>query len=438
MIKQNISTFLFSLFAIICLGIAAYFINHQPIFTIILAIGCLIFVLFAISEYLYNKNKNVLIKLNSGSSGVTINHSKLSLIRHSLGYFILIIMGAYLISLVGLDYRKYERRDYLFVAIGLYLAIYYLIKFLKTLAKFSHKEILIINETGITLHSEKMMWSEIKNEKIITTEESSGNSQSKYVVKYLSFNYKSKTIKFKIDDLDTPDYFIIQYLKLYGNRLNKNNFGNHLNQEIKSNFSVFENILKFKDLFSLDEKQLSKSIQNIQLLAKNNPEELKKYCESISEVEESNLESIYYALSEDSENWIDFLSDEFIRLFKIAEENPDSDKIFDILDEIFCDVEYSPHSKKVVDFLYHKLSHSNDKIRLKALIFIDLWLSEKDINRSNTVIQKMVKMTKDENWKIRWCAHDIVSSYRLFNDDEIAIPFQDKIKAKVNNQYEIN
>jgi hypothetical protein len=88
--------------------------------------------------------------------------------------------------------------------------------------------------------------------------------------------------------------------------------------------------------------------------------------------------------------------------------------------------------------LYQELSNTNDKIRLKALNLINIWLEEEDISRNNIIIKKILMMTKDNNWKIRWCAHDILSSYNIFSDDEIAISFVDKLKAKVNNQYEID
>ncbi|NPA10224.1 MAG: hypothetical protein GXO46_14705, partial [Chlorobi bacterium] len=92
----------------------------------------------------------------------------------------------------------------------------------------------------------------------------------------------------------------------------------------------------------------------------------------------------------------------------------------------------------IIDYLYKELSNTNDKIRLKALNLINAWLEEENISRSNMIIQKILMMTKDNNWKIRWCAHDILCSYNIFSDDEIAIPLADKLKAKINNPYEID
>jgi uncharacterized protein (UPF0147 family) len=136
--------------------------------------------------------------------------------------------------------------------------------------------------------------------------------------------------------------------------------------------------------------------------------------------------------------WKEFLANEFIRLFAIAKKSNDSKTIFKVLDEILYDSEPSSASRKVINHIYQELSNNDDKIRLKALTFIDSWLDEEDLSKGNIIIQKMQRMTKDHNWKIRWCANDILSSYNIFTDDEIAIPFQDKLNAKLNDQYEID
>ncbi|MFP5304180.1 hypothetical protein R2R70_23655, partial [Cobetia sp. SIMBA_158] len=65
---------------------------------------------------------------------------------------------------------------------------------------------------------------DIKKEKIIVKQETTEFSKYQSDVKYLTFNYKNKKIEFKIDDLDAPDYFIEQYLKIYRSRTEKNNF----------------------------------------------------------------------------------------------------------------------------------------------------------------------------------------------------------------------
>jgi len=437
MIKQKFGTILFSILTIICLKLAIFFSKQDLFFTIFLSLGSLICLLCAVSENNYHKNKNVLIDNISLFNQVNINYSKLSLTISIMGYFVFIILGIYFIKLAGLDYTKYKRGDYVMIGISAFFIISYTIKIIKIIKKYSAKNILIISNNGIQLNYESMIWNNIKNEKILIKQEFIEYSKYATDVKYLSFYHKNKKIEFKINDLDTPDYFIEQYLKLYKNRFLKQNYGSSFKKMPEKDFSAFEHILKLGDLFSLEEKELQKNLENISFLAKNNPNELKSYCESITNFEETNLDSIYYALSENAEDWKDFLTHEFIRLFETAKKGPASNRIFDILDEILYELELSQSSRKIINYLYQELGNTNDKIRLKALNLINVWLEEEDISKSNSIIQKIVKMTKDDNWKIRWCAHDILSSYNIFSNAEIAIPYSDKLRAKMNNPYEI-
>ena len=438
MIKQKFGTALFCILTIICLIVAIFFSKQDFFFTIIPSLGSLICALCAVSENIYHKNRNVFIDDNSLLSEENINYSKLFLVISVIGYLIFIILGMYFIKLAGLDYTKYKRGDYFMIGISTFFIISYSIKIIKVIKKYSAKNILIISNNGIQLNHQYMIWSNIKNEKILIKKEVTEYSKYETEVKYLSLYHKNKKIEFKIDNLDTPDYFIEQYLKLYKNRFLRQNFGSSFKKMPEKDFSAFESIPKIDDLFSLDEKELQKNLDNIGVLAKNNPDELKSYCESITNFEETNLDSIYYALSENAEDWKDFLGNEFIRLFEIAKKDPFSNNIFDILDEILYELEPSQYSRKIIDYLYKELSNTNDKIRLKALNLINAWLEEENISRSNMIIQKILMMTKDNNWKIRWCAHDILCSYNIFSDDEIAIPLADKLKAKINNPYEID
>ncbi|WP_404986415.1 hypothetical protein ACI513_04800 [Chryseobacterium sp. M5] len=438
MIKQKYGTLLFSFLTVISAVLSVYFFEKEFLFSLSFAIGSIICALCAYTEYLYQKEKDFQIEKSDFSTEMVINYSNLSLAISFLGYLIFIIVGIYFISLVGTDYQNYKGFEYVMIAIASYFIVVYLFKIIKLLKKVSQKDILIINNQGIILNSEKMLWSNIKDERLIKKQEHREHSKYEVDVQYLTLNYKNQKVEFQIDDLDQQDYKIEKCLKFFRSKFQKSDFRNPENQEIKTDISIFENILKFNDLFSLSEKELQKNLEDIRFQAKKHPSELKAYCESFTKFEETNLDSIYYALSEDTDMWKEFLANEFIRLFEIAKKSNDSKTIFKILDEILYDSEPSSASRKVIDYLYQELSDNDDKIRLKALTFIDSWLDEGDFSKGNIIIQKMQKMTKDNNWKIRWCANDILSSYNIFTDDEIAIPFQDKLNAKLNNQYEID
>lgn len=438
MIKQKYGTLLFSFLTVISAVVSVYFFEKEFLFSLSFAIGSIICALCAYTEYLYEKNKDFQIEKSDLSTEMVINYSNLSLAISFLGYMIFIIIGIYFISLAGTDYQNYKGFEYVMIAIASYFIVVYFFKIFKLLKKVSQKDILIINNQGIILNSEKMLWSDITNEKLIKKQEHREHSKYEVDVQYLNLNHKNKKVEFQIDDLDQQDYKIEKYLKFFRAKFQKSDFRSPENQEIKTEISIFENILKFNDLFSLSEKELQKNLEDIRFQAKKHPSELKAYCESFTKFEETNLDSIYYALSEDTDMWKEFLANEFIRLFAIAKKSNDSKTIFKVLDEILYDSEPSSASRKVIDHLYQELSNNDDKIRLKALIFIDSWLDEEDLSKGNIIIQKMQRMTKDHNWKIRWCANDILSSYNIFTDDEIAIPFQDKLNAKLNDQYEID
>lgn len=438
MVKQKLGLLLFSFLTVISAGLSVYFFEKEIIFSIGFAVVSVICILCAYSEFLYEKNKKIIIDEETFPKEIIINYSTLSQSVQLLGYLIFIIGGIYFISLVGFDYKKYEGFEYVMIAIAFYLIITYLYKIVRVLKKSSEKDVLIICNDGIVLNSEKMLWNHIKNEKIIKKQEYVEHSKYKVDVQYLSLMHQNKNIDFKIDELDHQDYLIEQYLKVFRERFQKTNFRHeNLQKEEKETF-IFENILKINDLFLLSEKERGENLENISLLAQNNPSELKKYCESILDFTDTNLDSIYYALSEKGNYFEDFLANEFIRLFEAAKKSKDSKEVFNILDEIYHDGESSSASKKVTDYLYQELSNIEDRIRLKALNFINLWLNEEDISKGNTIIQKMKMMIKDRNWKIRWCANNILSSYNIFQKDEIAISFQDKLNAKFNNQYEID
>jgi len=313
----------------------------------------------------------------------------------------------------------------------------YVWKIIKEVIQILSKKVyLLINNKGIALDGGSLMhWNEIRNEKIITRKEIPDDSKYETQVKYISLFHKSKRMELKIDELDIPDYALEQYLKIYRDRFNQSNSKDTVKKSNIESQSVFENIMNIEELLSLSENELDKEIKKISALAEEYPQDLSKYCNNILDFKESNVSSIYFALSEKSDSWGDFLANEFIRLFEKAKLNND-EKIYDILDEIICDYK-SSYSPKVAGYLYNQFNNPTDKIRLKALWYIDSWMDLENIQKSDYAVKKIVKMLKDDNWKVRWMANDILTTFKIFQKKEIEISFIDKIKAKFGNPYEI-
>lgn len=196
MIKQKYGTLLFSFLTVISTVLSVYFFEKEFLFSLSFAIGSILCALCAYTEYLYEKNKDFQIEKSDFSTELVINYSNQSLAIIFLGYLIFIIIGIYFISLAGPDYQNYEGFEYVMIAIASYFIVVYLFKIFKLLKKVSQKDILIINNQGIILNSEKMLWSDIKNERLIKKQEHREHSKYEVDVQYLTLNHKNKKVEF--------------------------------------------------------------------------------------------------------------------------------------------------------------------------------------------------------------------------------------------------
>lgn len=435
--KQKFGTLFFSVSAIIALVIGLFCIKKEFYFSLMFLILFLICGISAYGEYLYHKSKKTLIEKTKLPNEISASASKADNIISILNYSIFIVLGFYFLDLVGSDYKKFSRQDYFILLIAGILILGYTWKAIKQIIKLLSKKIYIrINNNGVTLHDSPLMsWNNIRNEKVITRKEISDYSKYETEMKYLSLFYKSKRIELKIDELDVPDYLLEQYLKIYRECFNQTNNMHIDNTSEKETGSVFENIINIDALLSLNKKELDKEIKKINVLAEKHPQDLTAYCEGVTDFKEGNLSSIYFALSENSNIWGDFLANEFIRLFEKAKKSSDKE-IYDTMDDIICDYKAS-YSSKVSNYLYNELSSTTDKFRLKALLNIDLWMDFENIQKSDYIVQKIVKMLKDNHWKIRWVANNVLTNFNIFQKEEIEISFIDKIRGKIGNPYEI-
>ncbi|RKS97867.1 hypothetical protein [Chryseobacterium defluvii] len=429
--KQKFGTIFFSVSAIIALAIGLFFVKQELLFSVIFFISSFICGVSAYQEHLYHKNKKTLVEKTKIPNEISVGFSKLDNCISILGCSIFIILGFYFLNLTGFEYKKFSRQDYFILLIAGALIVGYAWKIIKKIIQISsNKAGLFISNRGIALHGNSLMnWNEIRNEKVITREERTDGSRYKTEVKYLSLFHQSKGIELKIDDLDIADYTLEQYLKIYRERFNQT-IDNSSEKETRS---VFESIINIDALLSLSEKELDNEIKKINSLAEKYPQDLAKYCETIVDFKESNLNTIYFALSENSDIWGDFLASEFIRLFEKAKISKDQE-IYHVMDEIICD-SYFP---KVTTYLYNELNNTYDRIRLKALWYMDSWMDFENIQKNDHMVQKIVKMLKDNHWKIRWMANNVLTNFNIFQKEEIEISFIDKLKGKVGNPYEID
>ncbi|MBB4805183.1 hypothetical protein HNP38_000455 [Chryseobacterium defluvii] len=436
--KLSSGTLFFVIISLLSLGIAVYFFISKGdlLFSSIFFIGFILCLFFSYQEYVYTKNKDIPVNEKEVPAETNIKYSLSESITNILLYIILIVFGIFLCSLIGFKYEQYDRSDYLSIAVGLFLIIGSITKVIKIIRKISLPSVLAISNQGITLNStQKMMWNDIKDEKIITRMEYS-DSKYKSEVKYLTLYHKSKKVELKLEVLNIADYTLEQYLKIYRNRFNQHHKISTSDNSEEKPASAFENIMNIDALFALPEKEFETEIKNIGDIAEKNTRELTGYCEHVLDFENTNLRTIYFALSENSDVWGDFLSGEFIRLFEKAKTTNDKE-IYSVLDEITCEYDrrYSP---RVANYLYNELNSSKDTAKSKALWYISSWMDGTNLQKSDPIVQKIVKMLKDDHWKIRWMAHDILTSLGIFKEEEIAISSMDKLKGKTGNPYEID
>lgn len=439
--KEKLEISSISILGIAATTIGFYLLQKGPLFAILFFIGAIICGIMVFNQYSYLKNKNALVDAKSLPSETIIKYSTSETIITLLGYSIFIIIGIFLLSMVpGFDFTKYKKTDFSLLVLASFFIISYGYKTFKLFKKLSSSDVLNISNNVIILDSiVKMDWNDIQNEKIIVKKEYSSNSKYKVDTKYLSLFHQNKKIEKKIEGLDVADYTLEQYLKIYRNRYQQNN--GRSAPSISEEENVFQNIMPLSELLSLDQKETDRKVEHINLLAEKNPESLLKYCQQVVDFEETNVRTIYFALSEKSHHWESFLYEEFTRLFELAKTSNISNDIFDVLEEISDDgdEENDQLSEKVLDYLYNQLENSNDNIRGKAIWFISLWMfNDGDLQKNNPIVQRVHKLLKDDHWKVRWIANKTLSSFDIFSEEEIKIPFKDKLRGRLGNPYEIN
>jgi len=84
--------------------------------------------------------------------------------------------------------------------------------------------------------------------------------------------------------------------------------------------------------------------------------------------------------------------------------------------------------------LFNQLNSTNLLIRLKTIQLINYWLDNEILMKNPVLTSKLKSKLKDENWKVRWNANNILKENEIEVDN---LGLWDRIKAKYQNQYEI-
>ena len=169
--------------------------------------------------------------------------------------------------------------------------------------------------------------------------------------------------------------------------------------------------------FALEEKETKKFLNDVVSFADKNPDEIKQYCYSITLSEFSSLTIVYEALSEYSNDWTDFLADEFIRIVNVIEKGKDKPGFLEVLESIDVESIYKKNDAafiKSLDFLTSKLdTDKSDKFNIHLLELIDNFILEIDdetefMEYSNW-ISKVKRLENNGSKKVKAKAKEVLS-----------------------------
>lgn len=384
-----------------------------------------------ISEINYRKKSKIIINENDVRDKTIIKLSTETFLLNFLGNLILTIFGGYLIYLSEFSFQKLNF-SFIFLLGIIFITFYGKKSIEKIYHHFYEQKNLILSNTGIYIKDKFFPWSEIKNERIIEKKEYS--SKYNYMIKYFSFRTKGNLHEFRLEDYNIMDTKLEQLLKVYKNRNLKNYNMNTQNND-------FDSILNYEEYLELSIEEGEKHLKKVRKIADENSNIIEKYLINSPITSTSQHTLIYIALSEEFTKWKTILSNEFIRLFNLAKNNNANEDIFEALDEIIPDDDESSNSeevKKVAYFLYNELNHSDKKIRHKAIWHTSFWVDTNNYQNFPEIINRLKEKLKDNHWKIRWMANNVLKDYPNVNQEEIKLNFWDKIKSKYGNPYSID
>lgn len=347
---------------------------------------------------------------------------KKSLLNRIFDY-IIFIFGFYLLSLVKVEELKvFTFNNYFFPALSLIFIFFYGKRIILELLNFKNK--IIFTKEQLQINSNVYKWIDISKQKIIAKKEYTPKYRIEYEEFYLSLCHKKDIIEIKIDNYSVNSDEFKELLNKYSK---SNTYTNSTNKS-------FSNIIGYEEYFELNKSDSEKEISRTLTLCEKNKEELIKFCEENTLNEPDKINFIYYCLSEEPKKWDKFLTNEFLRVYKLAIISNNFDTLFPMLENIMVDNIDTGEVEIIRTELFNNLNSTNLLIRLKTIQLINYWV-DKDILIKNPVLTlKLKSKLDDENWKVRWNAHNLLKENEIEVDN---LGIMDRIKAKYQNQYEI-
>jgi len=118
----------------------------------------------------------------------------------------------------------------------------------------------------------------------------------------------------------------------------------------------------------------------------------------------------------------------------LTAKNPDDVSIH-LYELVFnLEVEEAPYVQKIVETLGTYLEARNTQVRRVALLFIDRFLEPDNANQFKHILEHLVGLLTDRNWKIRLISYDMLKEVRALPDD-FRLSFWDRLRKRFLNPF---
>lgn len=347
---------------------------------------------------------------------------KYSLLNSAFDY-IFFFFGFYLLSLIDFDELKIFSFDVYFLPVLSILFIFFYGKrIIIELLNLNNK--IIFSKQHIQINNRVLNWLDITKQQIITKKEYTSKYRIEYEEYYLSLFYKKEKIEIKIDNYNLKPEEFKALINKYSTIKNTINLTD----------KTFKNIIGYEEYFELNESETEKEVSKTLALCEKNIDELTKFCEKNIFIETDKVNFIYYCLSDKPEKWDAFLTNEFLRIYKISIIDNNFNTLYPLLENIMVEEINTLEAENVRTELFNQINTPNLLIRLKTIQLINYQVDNEILVKNTNLTFKLKSKLNDENWKVRWNAHNLLKENEI-EVDKLGI--MDKIKAKFFNQYEI-
>jgi hypothetical protein len=347
---------------------------------------------------------------------------KKSLINSAFDY-VFFFVGFYLLNLIDFEVLKtFSFNTYFLPFISMIFILFYGKRIIIELLNLNNK--IIFTKDRLQINKCVYNWADISKQKIIAKKEYTSKYNIEYEEHYISLIHKKELIEIKIDNYALNYDEFQDLINKYSNTKNK----------ISSKENTFNNIIGYEEYFELNESESEKEVSKTLELCEQNKDELTKFCRENLFIETDKIKFIYYCLSDKPKIWDKYLTNEFLRIYKLSTIDNNFKTLYPLLENIMVENINTIEAETVRNEIFNQINSTDLQILLYTIQLTNLWVDNEILKKNPVLISKLKSKLKSENWKVRWNANAVLKE----NEIEIEnLGVMDRIKAKYLNQYEI-